>query len=277
MPNLGPFHPQVVHFVVALGLVGVAFRLVSLTGRLLWTRPAATVLLLVAAIMSIGAVQSGHDAHGLVERVPGSREAVEKHEELGETTRNLFILVGILELVALVVRKKERVQRGIYVVSALAGLGASFYLYEAAEHGGELVYNYAGGIGLRTGDPQDVQRLLVAGLFHEARLARDAGRKDEAARLIEELARQAPSDAGVRMLAVESLIKDRGNPRAGLDTLSAMPVPADNPRFAIQKGVLASDAYVLLGQPDSARAILQDLARQFPTSRSVADALARLK
>lgn len=277
MPNLGPFHPQLVHFVVALGFVGVALRLVSLTGRLLWTRPAATVLLLVAAAFSVVAVQSGHDAHGLVERVPGAREAVEKHEELGENTRNLFLAVGVIELLALAARRRERVQRVLYFISGVAGIGASLVLYEAAEHGGELVYAYAGGIGLRTGNPQDVQRLLIAGLYHEARLAREAGRKDEAARLTEELALQAPSDPNVQMLAVESMIKDRDNPRAGLAALSSMPVPADNPRFAVQKGLLVSDAYVQLGQPDSARAILQELARQFPTSRSLADALAKLK
>lgn len=277
MPNLGPFHPQVVHFVVALGLVGVALRLISLTGRLLWTRPAATALLLIAAAASVGAVQSGHDAHGLVERVPGSREAVEKHEELGEKTRNLFLVVGVVELLALATRRREQVQRALYIVSGLVGIAASLFLYEAGEHGGELVYNYAGGIGLRTGDPQDVQRLLVAGLYHEARLAREAGRKDEAARLTEELARQVPADPGVRMLAVESMIKDRGDAAGGLAAIRAMPTPADNPRFAIQKGMLASEAYVQLGQPDSARAVLQDLARQFPTSRSISDALARLK
>jgi uncharacterized membrane protein len=277
MPNIGPFHPQLAHFVVALGLVGVALRLVSLTGRLLWTRPAATALLLVTAVLSVASVQSGHDAHGLVERVPGAREAVEKHEELGEETRNMFLLVGAIELVALVLRKREKAQRIVYVVSGLAGIAACLFLYEAAEHGGELVYGYAGGVGLRTGDPEDVHRLLIAGLYHQARLAREAGRKDEAARLTTELALQAPKDQSVRMLAIESIIKDQGNARAGLDSLRALPVPTDNPRFAVQTGLLESEAYVQLGQPDSARIILTDLSRQYPTSRSIADALAKLK
>ncbi|MEO8294633.1 MAG: DUF2231 domain-containing protein [Gemmatimonadota bacterium] len=277
MPNIGPFHPQLAHFVVALGLVGVVFRLVSLTGRLLWTRPAGAVLLLIAAVSSVASVKSGQEAHGPVERAPGAREAVQKHEELGEETRNLFLIVGVLELGAMALRRKEKAQKILYVLSGLAGIGASAVLYEAAEHGGELVYSYAGGIGLRTSDPADVQRLLIAGLYHEARLARDAGRKDEAARLTQELALQAPSDPSVQMLAIESMINDQGNPRGGLDALRAMPAPADNPRFVIQKGLLESEAYVQLGQADSARLILNDLARQFPTSRSVTDAQAKLK
>src|SRR5690606_2299150 len=70
MPDIGVFHPQIVHFVVALGIVGVVLRLVSLTGKLPWTRQAATVLLLVAAVSAVAAAKSGDQAHGMVERIP---------------------------------------------------------------------------------------------------------------------------------------------------------------------------------------------------------------
>src|SRR5438034_8769 len=46
MPNLAQFHPQIVHFVVGLLFIAVAFRIVSLTGRLSFTNYAATTLLL---------------------------------------------------------------------------------------------------------------------------------------------------------------------------------------------------------------------------------------
>ena len=49
MIEIAQFHPQLVHFVVALGVAGVILRLVSLTGKFTWTNPAATTLLLVAA------------------------------------------------------------------------------------------------------------------------------------------------------------------------------------------------------------------------------------
>jgi len=278
MPDIGPFHPQIVHFVVAMGLVGVALRIVSLTGRFAWTRPAATLLLLIAAVASIGAVRSGQDAHGPVERVPGTREAVQEHEELGEKTRNLFLLVAAFEVAALALRKREKVQRGLLITSALAGIAASGFLYEAAEHGGSLVYSYAGGVGLRTGDPQDVRRLLVAGLYHEARVARDSGRTEEAARLTDELVRQDPNDPVVTLLSIESILKDRKDPRAALAALTGLPVPENNPRFAMQKGMLQSQAYEAAGQRDSARAVLEDLVKKFPRAqRFVAEALAKLQ
>jgi uncharacterized membrane protein len=278
MPDIGPFHPQLVHFVVALGLVGVALRLVSLTGKLAWTRPAATLLLLIAAGASVAAVQSGQNAHGPAERVPGAREAVQTHEELGEDTRNLFLLVALFEIAALALRKREKAQRWLLLASGVAGIAASYVLYEAAEHGGSLVYSYAGGVGLRTGNPEDVQHLLVAGLYHESRTARDAGRHDEAARLTQELVRQMPNDPTVQLISIQSMIEDQNDAKGALAALAALPVPADNPRFALRKGMMQSEAFAALGQKDSARAVLEQLQAQFPQAKGfIADALAKLQ
>jgi hypothetical protein len=41
MPNIGVYHPAIVHFAVALLVVGVIFRWISLTGRAAFTGPAA--------------------------------------------------------------------------------------------------------------------------------------------------------------------------------------------------------------------------------------------
>jgi len=41
MPNLAVWHPQLVHFVIALGLVGVVLRLLSLLLRSAWLSPPA--------------------------------------------------------------------------------------------------------------------------------------------------------------------------------------------------------------------------------------------
>ena len=278
MPDIGPFHPQLVHFVVALGLVGVALRLVSLTGRLAWTRPAATLLLLMAAGASVAAVQSGQNAHGPAERVPGAREAVQTHEELGEDTRNLFLLVALFEISALALRKREKVQRWLLIASGVAGIAASYVLYEAAEHGGSLVYSFAGGVGLRTGNPEDVQHLLVAGLYHESRTARDAGRHDEATRLTQELVRQMPNDPTVQLISIQSMIEDQYDAKGALVALAALPVPVDNPRFALRKGMLQSQAFAALGEKDSARAVLEQLADQFPQAKGmISDAMAKLQ
>lgn len=275
MIDIASYHPQLVHFVVALGVAGVILRLVSLTGKVTWTNPAATTLLLVAAAASIAAVKSGAEAHGPAERVPGAREAVQDHEELGERTRNLFLLVAALELAAIAFKQRHNWQRGFRVASGVGGIAAAVVLYQASEAGGKLVYSYAGGVGLRSGDPADVQRLLVAGLYHQARAARAAGNHAEAARLIDELALQRPEDPSVVYLTIESMIRDRHDFAGALTLLAAQAPPPENIRLSIQKGMLTSEAFDSLGQPDSARATLQALAGKFPKNRFIAEAVAK--
>ena len=269
MPNIAVFHPQIVHFIVVLGFIGIGLRLLSLVSSLAWVKPVATITLLAAATAGVLAARSGDQAHQAAERIPGAREAVQKHEELGERARNLFLVVAAFELLALAMRKKEKVRRVALAGSAVAGVVAAFFLFEAAEHGGELVYSFAGGVGTRSGNPEDVKRLLVAGLYNAARTDREAGDSASAARLTEELARQMPGDLTVAFLSARSQLVDRHDPSAALATLNGLTIPADNPRMVLQAGILRSDAYLASGQPDSARAILQGIAQQFPDNPQV--------
>lgn len=265
MPNIGYFHPQIVHFVIALGLVGVAFRLVSLTGKLKWTNPAAATLLILAAAASLAAQKSGHDAHGPVERVPGSAEAVEEHEEWGDRTRNIFLVIAGLEIVGLALGQRKAAT-GVRVLSALAGLAGAFSIYETGEHGGDLVYEYAGGIGIRSGEPGDVTNLLVAGLYHRGMAARTAGDKETAARLFEELARQRPDDPAVKLLALDSQLQDRGDAAGALAGLHQLTPPEGSRRLTFQYRILLARAYAAAGFRDSAMTIVSQLKEMAPQS-----------
>lgn len=268
MLDIGPFHPMIVHFVVALLVVGVIFRLISLTGRLEFTKHAATALILLGTLASVAAVKSGDDAHGPAERVPGAREAVEDHEHWGERTRNLFLGVAVLELLALAMAKSPH-QKKVLIASGALGIVGLFFVYETGEHGGEVVYAHAGGVGTRSGEPEDVQNLLVAGLYHQAMQDREAGRPQSAARLIDEMARRLPDDTSVQLLQVQSLIEDRKDGDAALAALERIQVPADNPRARLTHGLYTADAYVAAGLPESARSVLRELAREFPDSESL--------
>jgi predicted Zn-dependent protease len=131
-------------------------------------------------------------------------------------------------------------------------------------------------VGTRSGDPADVERLLVAGLYHQARAEREAGDSAEAARLTEELARHRPNDFGVQLLLIESTLRDRKDPARALEALAQLTVPAEDTRGTLRVGLLRSEAYVASGQPESARAVLSALAEQFPDSPPVKDAIAKL-
>ncbi len=272
MPNLAANHPQVVHFAVALLLLGVAFRIISLSGRLAFIRHAATVLLILGTISAAVSVKSGIDAHGPAERIPGARDAVLHHEELGIRTRNVFYGVAAIELLALAFAAgiggaaAARYGKIAYAASAIVGVYGSFVLYEASEHGGELVYQYAAGPGLRTGNPQDVERLLLAGLYNQSVADRRAGKGADAARLVNEMAQRFPQDTTVQFLHAESLLLDAADPAAALAVLRGITVPDDNLRLASRKATLTADAFVAMGHRDSARAVLEPVVTAFPQS-----------
>lgn len=264
--DMAALHPVVVHVTIVLLIVGVAFRLLSLVSRLAFAGPGATTLILVAALSSIPSAQSGIAAHGPVERVPGARPAVEEHEEWGMRTRNILLVIGAIELAALILRRSPRV-RLLHVASAVVGLAAVFAVYETGEHGGELVYSYAGGVGLRSGDPKDVERLLVAGAYHQAMADRKAGRATEANELIAFTAKRVPSDPEIQLLVAESQLLDLKSPQAAIDTLAAVNLPNGNRILAGRKATLQTDAFEAAGQKDQAIAVLEQAVAAFPNPR----------
>ncbi len=277
MPNIGFWHPQIVHFVIALLAVGVIARLISLTGRWAWTSPMATVLLLAGTLGAVLGVKSGDDAHGPAERVPGARAAVVEHEEWGERTRNIFLIVVALELGALALRgPRARFKTWAVAASGLVGTIGLYALYETGEHGGELVYAYAGGVGIRSGDTTDVGRLLLAGLYHQAMLDRREKRPAAAAELIDQMARRWPDDLTIRFLSAESRLLDRQDAAGALTASNAIQVAPADTRSRVRRDFLRADAFVALQQKDSARAVLVALARDFPDNPRIKDRLDRL-
>lgn len=278
--NLAANHPQVIHFAIALLLLGVLFRLISLTGKLKFTNPAATTLLVLGTIAAVVSVKSGDDAHGPVERIPGVRSVVIEHEELGVLTRNIFLGVVAFELLALGLAAKSstgRYARFALAASGVAGIYGSVMLYETAEHGGEIVYAYAGGPGLRTGDPADVQRLLLAGLFNQSQADRTAGRSADAARLTAEMVLRFPADTLVQFLHAESLLIDAKDYAAALAAVRAISVDPAAVRFATRKASVMADVFRAMGQPDSARAVLEPAIAAFPTNARLKAKLDSLK
>lgn len=265
MPNIATYHPIIVHFAIALLVMGVIFRWVSLTGRAPFTGPAAATLLLLGTLAAVLAVRSGTDAHGPVERIPGVRQAVTEHEEAGEWARNVFLVVALLEIVALAARRKNiNVARVALWGSAVVGIAGFAAIYKAGDRGGDLVYAYAGGIGTRTGDTAAVTRLYLAGMYQAALQARTQKDSARAATLFSEMERQFPNDTNVRLLVAESQLRDKHDARGALTTLARLPAPPGNRFLASRVAFLKADAYVALAKPDSARATLETLATAYP-------------
>lgn len=279
MPNIGAYHPIIVHFAIALLILGVLFRWVSLSGRAPFTGGAAATLLLLGMVAAVLAAHSGLDAHGPVERIPGVRQAVMDHEEAGEWARNVFLVVALLEIVALATgRRRVHIARVALWASGVVGIFGVTAIAKAADRGGDLVYSYAGGVGTRSGDTADVTRLYLAGLYQSAQQARAEHDSARAADLFGKLEREFPNDTNVRLLAIESLVRDRRDGRTALAALAHFPLPANDRRLRLRVGFLKADAYVAAGKPDSARAVLEQLGTEFPDMQQrIQDRVAQIK
>ena len=263
---MASIHPQIVHFTIVFIILGVAFRLVSLAGRPAWVGPAAATLLILAAPIAYVSARSGIEAHGPVERAPGAREAVVTHEWWGDHVPIAAGVLALLELAGVAFRKSPKA-RGIRIAAAVVGVGTVFFVYQTAKYGGELVYAYAGGVGIRSGDPKDVERLLLAGYYHQALADRAAGRPEQAATLIAQAAERFPSQIEVQLLAAESQLVDRKNAQGAIDALMAVQVPDDGRVLRTRKASLLADAYEAGGRKADAAAALDAVLKVFPNAR----------
>jgi uncharacterized membrane protein len=257
------FHPQFAHFTIALLGVGVVFRAISLMNRPAFVSPAAFTLLAAGTLAAMLSTQSGTAAHGPVERIPGVRAAVVQHEEWSLRTRNVFFAVMVIETVGLALWRSPR-RRMVHAASTVLGLVGALCLYQAGAHGGHLVYAYAGGVGIRSGNPADVDRLLLAGLYNKAMSERQAGRPDEAAKLLAIAAERHPGDTEVQLAFAESLLLDRKDADAAVQKLRAISIRPDDRELRIRHGLLTADALEALGQKEGAAAVLQTLVTVFP-------------
>jgi len=276
MPNIGYYHPEIVHFVIAGAGLGIFFRWVSLTGKLTWTKGAATALILIGTVAAWFAVTSGSDAHGAVERIPGVARAVQLHEDAGHDARNVLLLLSAFELVALV-PALAKWRRYLLVACGIIGVGAAYEIYNVGHLGGEIVYAYSGGVGIRSGDSTDVNRMMLAAMYDRAQLYRTQKNAEGAADAFAKLAAAFPADESIQLLGAESLIQDKKDFTGALAALNRIPAPGDSDRTRTRYETDRADAFIGAGQTDSARVILTELAKRFPTSKRIQDKLAKLK
>lgn len=276
MPNIAEFHPQIVHFVIAGAGLGILFRWLSLTGKLKWSDHAAVALIVIGATAGWFAVRSGAEAHGPAERVPGAVRAVQVHEEEGEELRNLLIGLAAFELLLLVPAVAKWRKYGV-AASALGGLFVASEIYETAKAGGDLVYSYAGNVGIRSGDTTDVNNLVMAAGYHRAALSRTQKNPDGAYAGFQELATKFPNDPTVQVLLVESMILDKKDFAAAQGALAKMAEPPDTARIYRRYQLARADAYIGLGKKDSAKMILEPMLTKAPTNKALTDRMEKVK
>ncbi len=148
-PGWDALHPRLVHFPVALLTVAPLFVVAALALPLERARPyltAALALLALGTTAAFLATSTGRAAAERAPRTPTVQSVLNEHEELAETSRNLF--AGLTVALAAILfgpriarrRPTRRATAVALVVFLLAYVPAWWILAHAAHHGGQLVH-----------------------------------------------------------------------------------------------------------------------------------------
>jgi uncharacterized membrane protein len=131
-------HPAVVHFPIALGVVGALAAVAYVFLRREWLRWFAPVLLSIALLGAVGAYFSGQNAEDRAERLHVPEAAIHQHEE-----SSLYSL-GFIALAALLSWATHARRRGEWLSAIVAVSAAAAVLY-TSHLGGRLVFIHGAG------------------------------------------------------------------------------------------------------------------------------------
>jgi len=151
IPNWTELHPLVIHFPIALLLIAPLFVIAGIVMNPSKGRPflvAALSLMVLGTVGSVVAVLTGEAAAEVAHRTAAMSAALERHQELAETTRDIF---GLLSAIFASILFVPRFLRRETTTAAARILPLAFLLFYAAgtvvlvntaHNGGRLVHEF---------------------------------------------------------------------------------------------------------------------------------------
>ncbi|WP_414042204.1 DUF2231 domain-containing protein [Macrococcus animalis] len=132
-----PLHPLIVHFPIALLLVGTLFEIASLKYRN-QLNLAGTLLLTLGFISGVFAFLTGDSGERFAEMHFGEVEhLIHQHEDMA---RNAMIMFGIAVALKLFTHFNHKYQKSIYIAVIVLAIIGSVLLAYTGHLGGQIVY-----------------------------------------------------------------------------------------------------------------------------------------
>jgi uncharacterized membrane protein len=150
IPNWTELHPLVIHFPIALLLVAPLFIIAGIVMNPSKGRPffvTALSLMVLGTVGTVVAVITGEAAAEVAHRTAAMSAVLERHEELAETTRDIFGLLSAIFASILFVprflRRETITTARILPLAFLLFYGAgTVVLVNTAHNGGRLVHEF---------------------------------------------------------------------------------------------------------------------------------------
>ena len=148
MIDLTHIHPMLVHFPIALLILGFLAEVAGLVFKRKFFTDAAFLLLVTGALGAVAAVLSGSYAADGLEEAGTLKQAVETHEGAAELAMWLGLVAAAFRTALFFARKYtgsfRYVALFLFLVAVLAVARAGYY-------GGELVFKHAAGVTFQIG------------------------------------------------------------------------------------------------------------------------------
>ena len=151
IPNWSELHPLVIHFPIALLLVAPLFIIAGILMNPLKGRPfliVALSLMLMGTVGTMLAVATGEAAAEVAHRTSEMSAILERHQELAETTRDIFGLLTVIFATILFMPRLLKRESTMAVARILPLAFLLFYaagtvvLVNTAHNGGRLVHEF---------------------------------------------------------------------------------------------------------------------------------------
>ena len=144
-----PLHPAVVHFPIVLIFLGTLLSFLTIfTRRGALPQFAALILVLAAGAAQLAFSTGGDQVDNVLQRMPNAKPLILVHAEWGERMRTMAVVAAISAVVALAFYRAARFRRVLAFITTIVAAVACYCVYEAAEHGGAMVFHHGVGIQL---------------------------------------------------------------------------------------------------------------------------------
>jgi len=142
-------HPMIVHFPIALVIVGFISDLIGLVTRWKFFASAGLFLIILGGLGTLAAYISGNLAGDGIEEFGALGTALDTHESAAVlAVWTMMILAVLRTLLAVTGRMKGWMKLGMVILLAI-GVGT---VARTGYYGGELVYRHAAGVDLTFGN-----------------------------------------------------------------------------------------------------------------------------
>lgn len=149
MFDLTHLHPMIVHFPIALIIVGFAAEITGLVLKKPFFNDAAMYLLFAGTLGAIAAYFSGDMAGDGISETGALGSAIEIHEGSAVLTLWLLIVASAVRLTRLLYKRIDGV--GLQVFGLVLFLVGVLSVARTGYYGGDLVYKHAAGVQLNLG------------------------------------------------------------------------------------------------------------------------------